>query len=189
MFTILSTTWLCLGLCCARLESCALVAAFAVACIVVGVLALIGGYIQTRSSLERNALVGYDLTTIAGLGYEFAALFSTGLYFVMSGTSLFILLFYKGASSPYILPPDDDADKLFEQMLVVGVSFKAMHVFYLVYQQCKVDIIFLDWENPKGGDDGGNKVSMWRTILVANEYNEIQTYRKVPCGLLLMLVL
>ena len=162
---------------------------FAVACIVVGVLALVGAYIQSRSSRERDAMINYDLTTVAGLGYEFAALFSTGLYFVMSGTSLFILLFYKGASAPYILPPDDDADKLFEQMLVVGVSFKALHVFYIVYQQCRIDIIFLDWENPKGGDDAGNKVSMWRTILVANEYNEIQTYRKVPCGLLLMLVL
>ena len=54
------------------------------------------------------------------------------------------------------------------------------------------DIFLLDWERPKpkggGGhqataaaaDDGASSsVSVWRTYLVANEWNELQSVRKI----------
>jgi len=44
----------------------------------------------------------------------------------------------------------------------------------------------MDWERPKASirdDSGGEKaeapISIWRTYFVANEWNEIQTYRKI----------
>lgn len=48
---------------------------------------------------------------------------------------------------------------------------------------CSVDIFFLDWEKPRrvlakgGGREEPGPVSAWRTLLVANEWNELQTAR------------
>ncbi len=57
-----------------------------------------------------------------------------------------------------------------------------------MWRQSTADIFFLDWEPPlpdapvKGRgarpDVGGGRVSVWRTILVANEWSEMQTLRK-----------
>ena len=65
-----------------------------------------------------------------------------------------------------------------------------------------VDIFFVDWERPRGkisssGDakqqvQSETPVSIWRTYFIANEWNEIQTTRKindvlqVPPGLSLL---
>lgn len=56
--------------------------------------------------------------------------------------------------------------------------------------QITIDIFFIDWERPKGkvlkaveGEGGVRSatvpVSIWRTYFVANEWNEIQTVRKI----------
>jgi hypothetical protein len=48
---------------------------------------------------------------------------------------------------------------------------------------CSVDIFFLDWEKPRrilakgGGREEPGPISAWRTLLVANEWNELQTLR------------
>lgn len=45
---------------------------------------------------------------------------------------------------------------------------------------CSVDVFFLDWEKPRrvlakgGGKEEAAPVSCWRTLLVANEWNELQ---------------
>ena len=46
-----------------------------------------------------------------------------------------------------------------------------------------MDIFFVDWERPKSkgsaGDGGEAPVSIWRSYFAANEWNEIQTLRKI----------
>ena len=91
-----------------------------------------------------------------------------------------------------------------------------VHFVYLMWHQCTVDIFFMDWERPKGvlispnatttqnpdtSDTADTKdgvatsvptrvpVSIWRTYFVANEWNEIQSQRKINHSLLLVLVL
>jgi len=49
------------------------------------------------------------------------------------------------------------------------------HMLYTIYMQCNVDIFFVDWEKPKGKT---SEVSIWRTLMVANVWNEMQTMRK-----------
>ena len=63
-----------------------------------------------------------------------------------------------------------------------------------------VDLFLIDWEQPKPGSvnernpkTGVNStkdmaVSVWRTYLVANEWNEIQTVRKISHSLQIILV-
>ena len=69
-----------------------------------------------------------------------------------------------------------------------------------------VDLFLIDWEQPKPGSVNERKssgqihsktgvnstkdmaVSVWRTYLVANEWNEIQTVRKISHSLQIILV-
>ena len=60
--------------------------------------------------------------------------------------------------------------------------------FILFSPQCRVDVFFIDWERPRGksrsvGSSGEKQqeapVSIWRTYFCANEWNEIQTTRKI----------
>ena len=82
-----------------------------------------------------------------------------------------------------------------------------MDVLHLIISQVTVDLFLLDWERPhpsnavggsssgtSGGSSnatGSNKdrtVSVWRTYLVANEWNELQTLRKISVPLQIILV-
>ena len=95
-------------------------------------------------------------------------------------------VFFKLQSYPAVLLPPMDALYSpsspyypFTVMLHVLTFFQLAYVCFLVKRQANSDIFFLDWEPSKSraGDKKGN-VSVWRTILVANEYAEMQTLRK-----------
>ena len=79
-----------------------------------------------------------------------------------------------------------------------------VHVSYLIWYQCTIDLFFMDWERPQGfiistgmtSAPGGasptsmaTPVSIWRTFFVAKEWNKIQSVRKINHTLLLVLVL
>lgn len=80
--------------------------------------------------------------------------------------------------------------------------FQIVEVIHLIWRQISVDIFFIDWERPRAHssmirpqsqlnntvpDSLEQPVSIWRTYFVANEWNEIQTTRKI--SLLFQLVL
>ena len=53
------------------------------------------------------------------------------------------------------------------------------YVCHMTYRQATADIFFIDWEPAKSKTKRGEGgVSVWRTILVANEWNEMQSYRR-----------
>lgn len=64
-------------------------------------------------------------------------------------------------------------------MLILLTSFQIIHISRMIYKQVNADIFFLDWEPPasKSGNKKG-KVSVWRTILIANEWNELSNTRR-----------
>ena len=95
-------------------------------------------------------------------------------------------VFFKLQSFPAVLlPPMDSIYSTtspyypFTVMLHVLTFFQLTHVCVMVHRQANADIFFLDWEPSKNraGEKKAN-VSVWRTILVANEYSEMQTKRK-----------
>uniref|UniRef100_A0A4W2FDS9 Transmembrane protein 67 n=1 Tax=Bos indicus x Bos taurus TaxID=30522 RepID=A0A4W2FDS9_BOBOX len=70
------------------------------------------------------------------------------------------------------------------------VQTDALQFLHKLISQITIDIFFIDWERPKGkvlkaveGEGGVRSatvpVSIWRTYFVANEWNEIQTVRKI----------
>lgn len=67
---------------------------------------------------------------------------------------------------------------------------QALQFMHKLISQITIDIFFIDWERPKRSvikaveGEGSVRsaavpVSIWRTYFVANEWNEIQTVRKI----------
>ena len=56
-------------------------------------------------------------------------------------------------------------------------GFQFLYIIEMVWRQSNADIFFLDWE-PKSDTKKGRHVSVWRTILVANEWSELMTIRR-----------
>ena len=64
----------------------------------------------------------------------------------------------------------------------MGLSMKLVLLLLI----SRSDVIFIDWERPIR--KGGGGVSMWRTVLIANEWNRMQTRRKNSVEFSLILV-
>lgn len=151
----------------------------------------------------RNARVVSEQHLSTELGsFNFEALFEVLLIMmntwnmVMFWFSIMIcwyfFAYYKIVRIPVLLVPPDI--KVFNEsspyyMLVANIHvmafFQLFYVLVMVYRQARADVFFIDWEpgrshgaaaNLKKGD--GHQVSVWRTILVANEWAELQTIRK-----------
>jgi len=66
--------------------------------------------------------------------------------------------------------------------LYMMTFFQLISVLVIIYRQANADVFLIDWESSRS--QAGNKevntagVSVWRSILIANEWNEMQTKRK-----------
>lgn len=80
-------------------------------------------------------------------------------------------------------------------------NFQIVEICHLIYCQITIDIFFIDWERPRARNlvprnvltgasnsdiDEHQPVSIWRTYFVANEWNEIQTKRKLNTNIQLL---
>ena len=70
-----------------------------------------------------------------------------------------------------------------------------VEVLAVIYNQANIDVFLMDWERSRGRLERAGKdeppmpVSVWRTLFVANEWNEIQTDRSIHLPLTLLGVL
>eukprot|EP01135_Chromosphaera_perkinsii_P003399 Nk52_evm23s242 gene=Nk52_evmTU23s242 len=123
------------------------------------------------------------------------------LFLTLFGIGLYWLIFYKGQSTVSVLLPSSSDEGVFLMVLIMVFAMKTLEVLELIRTQSNIDIFFIDWERKKNqrkevhdhesGRTSG--VSVWRSYFVANEWNEIQTVRKVNIklqllGLLVILV-
>lgn len=79
------------------------------------------------------------------------------------------LIFFKLQNEVFLLlPSDNEWYGVTNEYYFFEVSFHAlfycqsMYVFYVIIQQCRSDIIFVDWEQARRGKPLGHGVSMWR---------------------------
>lgn len=98
-------------------------------------------------------------------------------------------VFFKLQKKVYLLLPP--ADTLFSTtsfylrifvILYLLAFCQLFNMCRLIYRQCSTELFFLDWEPPKDSkpsSKSAGKVSVWRTILVANRWAELQTVRRV----------
>lgn len=166
---------------------------------VISAFAVIWAAIQTWSWNRRNGRMEIDITTILNLFVICCGHLADAFFIVCFGGSLFWLIFFKKQSVVHVLLPDSTQQRLVRDLLISAFALKIVDILKLLWRQSSVDIFFIDWERPRarnaihppndrsrGGGDSSQKaddrsesVSIWRSYFVANEWNEIQTTRKV----------
>lgn len=177
---------------------------FAMAMTLMGLVSLLRLYNWSRrnSRLQGDAPVdfvflargvSYVLSTFAQVFFWF--LFVYGAYF---------FVFFKMQDNVHLLLPvrredyaSDDDYYAFYVTLQVCFFGQLARMMEIVLVQSNVDIFFLDWEKPRGrvtskrGDGTKTKfapVSVWRTIFMANEWNELQRLRRYDVDLVMLLL-
>ncbi|XP_041101457.1 meckelin-like isoform X2 [Polyodon spathula] len=89
-----------------------------------------------------------------------------------------------------VLLPLNVQEKRFVTYVGCAFTLKAVQFLHKIISQLSIDIFFIDWERPRGkvlktAEGNGDiksapaPVSIWRTYFVANEWNELQTIRKI----------
>lgn len=132
----------------------------------------------------------------------FARLTSFLLFFAMSAVCIywFAIFKYQGSITS-ILPTDSTSLLLFTSCLWVLFGCSLATVLFGILNKCSVDIFFIDWEKTRGRvvhafneDPVGTveklvPVSIWRTLFIANEWCQLQIYRRVRIDVTLIFVL
>ncbi|EDO36269.1 predicted protein [Nematostella vectensis] len=152
-------------------------------------LAAIFALVKVASWRRRHGSEAIDCSTLIKLLMYSFGTFSTMYFWILFGLSLQWLIFFKQQSVVYRLLPMGSQENLFRDLLIVAFTFKLLDLFHVIWSQISIDIFFMDWERPRGritqpnqaGESAGEEspVSIWRTFFVANEWNEIQTMRKI----------
>ena len=99
----------------------------------------------------------------------------------------------------YLILPNRENENTFVAYLAAAFALKSLQLLAILANQITVDLFFIDWERPQAravsnSGDSSKKgeeapVSIWRTYFAANEWNEIQTIRKINAVSPVILVL
>eukprot|EP01112_Ceratiomyxa_fruticulosa_P015929 TRINITY_DN476_c0_g2_i2.p1 TRINITY_DN476_c0_g2~~TRINITY_DN476_c0_g2_i2.p1 ORF type:complete len:1026 (+),score=149.84 TRINITY_DN476_c0_g2_i2:116-3193(+) len=105
-------------------------------------------------------------------------------------------LFFKGQDNVFVLTPLTSTLHPFITLIVVAFVGKVVRMVDIIWKQTHIDIFFVDWEKSRGrlaSHEGDSQainapVSIWRTLFIANEWNEIQTMRQTSVVFTLIFV-
>jgi len=142
----------------------------------------------------QQSTQGMNLSTL----FEFAIICcSSWVYFFFVIQTLicwYFFTFFKLQGVPdNLLPPDDNIYQMYTPYFIFTMNITLMFICQvtyccvIIYRQCNIDIFFLDWEPPSGPKNDA-RVSVWRTIFVANEWTEMTTQRMIDIRLNLFLL-
>ncbi|CAE1293962.1 TMEM67 [Acanthosepion pharaonis] len=137
---------------------------------------------------KRAGRIAIDFATLINLLFNVCASLSNVLFINILGIGLYFLIFFKRQDIVVIMPlVGSSLTKTYASYIVIAFVFKLFDLFYLMFRQCTIDIFFIDWERPTRQQKDA-PVSAWRTLFVANEWNEIQTIRRTHTSFQLMMV-
>lgn len=171
---------------------------------ILGLFSLAWAFIRALVWNRRSGKVAPDLITLFKFTMFICSSLGNVFFLVLIAGSLYWLIFYKGQGILYLVLPDTNQQVVFIVLLVLAFVFKLIDIIHLIFTQTSYDIFFIDWERPKSDSSNivsssdvqnkkndekdyllkkklseFNKISCWRTLFVANEWNEIQTFRKI----------
>ncbi|XP_010617929.1 meckelin isoform X1 [Fukomys damarensis] len=157
---------------------------------VLGGLAVLSSLLKTAGWKRRIGSPMIDLQTVMKFLVYYAGNLANVFFIVTMGTGLYWLIFFKAQKSVSVLLPVPAQEERFVTYVGCAFALKALRFLHKLISQITIDIFFIDWERPKGkvlkaveGEGGVRSatvpVSIWRTYFVANEWNEIQTVRKI----------
>ncbi|XP_023557118.1 meckelin isoform X2 [Octodon degus] len=157
---------------------------------VLGGLAVLSSLLKTAGWKRRIGSPMIDLQTVMKFLVFYAGDLANVFFIVTMGTGLYWLIFFKAQKSISVLLPVPAQEERFVTYVGCAFALKAVQFLHKLVSQMTIDVFFIDWERPKGKvlkaveGEGGIRsatvpVSIWRTYFVANEWNEIQTVRKI----------
>ena len=155
----------------------------------VGVLsgfAIVYGIILVYSWRRREGIEVIDLPTMLHFVAFCLGSLATMYFWVLFGLSSLWLIFFKEQTVVYRLLPTSEQENIFRNLLIIAFVFKFIDLIHVVGFQISVDVFFVDWERPRPLPRATNQsvdakapVSVWRTLFIGNEWNELQTLRKI----------
>ncbi|CAM5151371.1 unnamed protein product [Eretmochelys imbricata] len=173
-----------------------------IALAILGALAALYALLKTSSWVRRSRLQNISFTILVKFFAFFAGALANTFFVVALGMGIYWLIVFKGQKSSAVEVMVPPAGSQIETNFIIYLScalvLKAVDLLHLLITQLTVSIFLIDWEKPKekpafkapaGGQRATSSVSIWRTFLIANEWNEIQTHRKLNPSLQLFAVL
>jgi len=161
--------------------------------IAVGVLsglAVLLAAVEAWSWSRRAGKVAVDLSSLIKLVVATAGNLSYVFLTVIFFACLYWFIFFKQQSYVHVVLPSGEQEAFVQHYLVAAAALKLFHTVALIVSQVTVDVFLLDWERPDTpGKAGEQPVSVWRTYMVANEWNELQTLRKTRISVQVVLVI
>ncbi|NXQ92803.1 MKS3 protein, partial [Sagittarius serpentarius] len=157
---------------------------------VLGGLAVLWSLLKTAGWKRRTGSSIIDLQTVLKFLLFYAGDLANVFFIITVGTGIYWLVFFKAQQFVSVLLPLPSQEEDFVTYVACAFSLKALQFLQLLVSQLTIDIFFIDWERPKGkvlkaveGEgvvkSAAAPVSIWRTYFIANEWNEIQTMRKI----------
>uniref|UniRef100_A0A8C3K581 Transmembrane protein 67 n=1 Tax=Calidris pygmaea TaxID=425635 RepID=A0A8C3K581_9CHAR len=157
---------------------------------VLGGLAVLWSLLKTAGWKRRTGSSIIDLQTVFKFLLFYAGDLANVFFIITVGTGIYWLVFFKAQQFVSVLLPLPSQEEDFVTYVACAFSLKALQFLQLLVSQLTIDIFFIDWERPKGkvlkaveGEgvikSAAAPVSIWRTYFIANEWNEIQTVRKI----------
>ncbi|XP_038211400.1 meckelin-like [Zerene cesonia] len=130
--------------------------------------------VQWRGVVYRGGLQISLLPIISGCVAD-------GLYFAALLSTLHALAAEAGALG-ITLPLSENEESTIKAITIAVLVLKIVKVAWMNWKQCQCDIFFIDWSehNPPVSDSSKNNNTYdWRSVLLAREWMEMQTVRRV----------
>lgn len=160
------------------------------------IFAVFFGSIKVFVYQKSNQIVTIDLSFFANAIIIFANELSSWFMYMLFFLTAYCFIFFKGQSTVYLLLPLESSRYLedFEIFVIFIFVGKLGGLIQRVWGQCKAELFFVDWEEPRVLRPDGSEqllVSTWRKLFVSNKWNDIMNDRdhNVPLTLLTMLFL
>ena len=134
----------------------------------------------------------YTSVTLLFMAFKYFGLF---MFVFTGGVSAYWYIFFKLQYRPYVLLPDGSDKKVLEKQFYIvwglGMSSFCVYMFYRLFQQTNYDVFFIDWEHEKDvlvnnmkEDKTTEKYKgAWRSLHVANMFNQLQQQRTISIPL------
>ncbi len=167
---------------------------------------------------KRAGKAVIDFPTVLKCILYLAGTISDIFFVVMLGTCLVLTFAYKAQLTVVYMMLTSTQEGSFVIYICLAAALKVVEMVHVLLEQVSAEVFFIDWERPHGttiprnvevlqsreqeeaapgrrgsqsaaDENPQNPITIWRTYLVANEWNELQAYRKTSYVLQLCLMI
>ncbi|XP_076222752.1 meckelin isoform X2 [Nomia melanderi] len=120
--------------------------------IIIGIflgLAISFSAIKTWNHNKQHCIVFSYIKTLFWLFIYAVGTAGTTIIISLISLCIYIFIFYKGQTTPYIIFSDDISESIIIAFTAIAFLFKLVEIFGFICQCWNLKIFFIDWEQPK----------------------------------------